>query len=247
MNGEFLAAAFRGDLSHVQRMLADGEARITDADPTGITALLYATLGGSAALPTLIWLLREGGACISEADQNGTTALLHAAMGTGTLPTLILLLKKDGARLTERDHHGFSALQRAAACGRYTTCQWLLEHGGADIAEVNGLGQTDWGLLRRRGNIADNAVADATALLRVMVLRDAPPDDLVVQMRPEHVRVVEEGARLRAALPAYLARRRALLDAHCSLIAPLRALVRDNNPEPTTTDELWATGLGAAP
>jgi hypothetical protein len=34
------------------------------------------------------------------------------------------------------------------------------------------------------------------------------------------------------------------LDAHCPLIPPLRALVHGYE-EPTTTDELWATGLGA--
>jgi hypothetical protein len=73
------------------------------------------------------------------------------------------------------------------------------------------------------------------------------PDGLVVQLRPEHERVVEQGARLRAALPAYLVRRRALLDEHCPLIAPLLALVRGNDPEPTTTEELCTTGLGAAP
>jgi hypothetical protein len=60
-----------------------------------------------------------------------------------------------------------------------------------------------------------------------MVVRGAPPTDFVAKVRrPEHVWVVEEGARLTAALPA---------------------LVRDYDPEPTTTEELWATGLGAAP
>jgi hypothetical protein len=58
---------------------------------------------------------------------------------------------------------------------------------------------------------------------------------------------VVEGARLKAALPAYLAQRRALLDPHCPLIAPLRDLVRGYDPERTTTEVLWATGLGAAP
>jgi hypothetical protein len=75
--------------------------------------------------------------------------------------------------------------------------------------------------------------------MRVMVVRDDPPADFGAQLRrPEHTRVVEEGARLRAALPAYLVRRRALLDDHCPLIAPLLALVRGYDPEPTTTDEL---------
>jgi hypothetical protein len=92
----------------------------------------------------------------------------------------------------------------------------------------------------------NEAVAEVIALLRVMVLKGAPPANFVAQLRrPDHARVVEEGARLRAALPAYVVRRRALLDAHCPLIAPLRDLVR-GYAEPTT-EELWATGLGTAP
>jgi hypothetical protein len=49
-------------------------------------------------------------------------------------------------------------------------------------------------------------------------------------MSLEHSHIVEEGARLRAGLPAYLAQRRALVSSY---------------EEPTTTEELWATGLGA--
>jgi hypothetical protein len=64
-----------------------------------------------------------------------------------------------------------------------------------------------------------------TALLRVMVLRGAPPADLELRMSAQHSLVMEEGARLRDRLPAYLARRRALLAKHTSLIAPLQALV----------------------
>jgi hypothetical protein len=92
-------------------------------------------------------------------------------------------------------------------------------------------------------------VYDATAvtsLLRVMVLRGAPPEDLttLLHISPEHAQVVWDGARLKARLPAYLAQRRALLDAHCPLIPPLRMLVHGYG-EPTTTNELWVTGLGA--
>jgi hypothetical protein len=65
-------------------------------------------------------------------------------------------------------------------------------------------------------------------------------------MPSQYSSVVEEGARLRAGFPAYLARRRALLAEDTSLIAPLRALV-SSYEEPTTTEELWATGLGALP
>jgi hypothetical protein len=77
-----------------------------------------------------------------------------------------------------------------------------------------------------------------------MLLHGDPPADYASGMKGE--RLVEEGRRLRARIPAYLVQRRALLDEHCPLIAPLRAVV-SGNEEPTTTEELWATGLGAAP
>jgi hypothetical protein len=52
----------------------------------------------------------------------------------------------------------------------------------------------------------DNA-AKVTALLRVMVLQGDPPAELVARLEPIHAQVVEDGGRLRAALPAYLAQR----------------------------------------
>jgi hypothetical protein len=70
-------------------------------------------------------------------------------------------------------------------------------------------------------------------------------DDGPAQLRKDFKTVVQEGARLRARLPAFLARRRALLDESCLLIGPLQALVLGYE-QPTTTEELWATGLGAA-
>jgi hypothetical protein len=64
---------------------------------------------------------------------------------------------------------------------------------------------------------------------------------------PKLARVVQEGTELWARLPVYLVRRRTILDAHCpALLPPLRALVH-GYMELTTTDELWATGLGKGP
>jgi hypothetical protein len=40
-------------------MLADGDVLVTDADPGGQTALLYAAQGESLSLPTLKWLLEK--------------------------------------------------------------------------------------------------------------------------------------------------------------------------------------------
>jgi hypothetical protein len=87
--------------------------------------------------------------------------------------------------------------------------------------------------------------AAVTTLPMVMVLRNGPPAKLSRHLSWEHAGVVKEGARLRAGLPGYLARRQALLAEHCPLIAPLLALVHGYKT-PTTTAELWATGLGAA-
>jgi hypothetical protein len=81
-----------------------------------------------------------------------------------------------------------------------------------------------------------------TAVLRVMVLHGGPPKSLTAELMPPLQQIVQDGARLRARLPTYLAERRTLLDAHCPLPPPLLDLVRGYE-EPTTTDEFWATGL----
>jgi hypothetical protein len=77
-----------------------------------------------------------------------------------------------------------------------------------------------------------------------MVLHGGPLDSLTADLAPPFQRIVQDGARLRARIPAYLAQRRALLDAHCPLLPPLQDFVHGYD-EPTTTGELWATGLGA--
>jgi hypothetical protein len=129
------------------------------------------------------------------------------------------------------------------------TCQWLLEHGGADSAEADTEGDTVWFWLKhglQDGDLNGRNVAGAVSalqLLKFMVLRGAPLAEFVARLTPVEARVVEVGARLRATLPAYLVQRRALIVAHCPLIAPLRDLVCGHEV-PTTTDELWATGLG---
>jgi hypothetical protein len=68
MLDDFLRAAGRGDLPRVQRMLADGDVCITDADEFCYTALLRAAMSIDA-LPTLTWLL-EG---VGLASRTGTT------------------------------------------------------------------------------------------------------------------------------------------------------------------------------
>jgi hypothetical protein len=102
------------------------------------------------------------------------------------------------------------------------------------------------GLLQRAVDRLNSDSEALTSLLRVIVLIEDPPASAVAALAPEHVQVVEV-AQLRTRLPAYLARRRALLDEHCLLIPLLWALIHDNNPGPITTEEIWATGLCAMP
>jgi hypothetical protein len=81
-------------------------------------------------------------------------------------------------------------------------------------------------------------------VLRELLLRGEPSADLIAKLLPNHMGLVEEGARLRAELPPYLSQRRALIDAHSPLIPPLQALV--HGYAALTNTELWATGLGVA-
>jgi hypothetical protein len=208
-------------------------------------------------------LLEDGGSSITESIDS-ITALLIAAWN-GHLAVVQYLLESGGASIGERNFDGDSALLLAADRGHYATVLWLLEHGNACITEVDTDGDTVWSLMREhfvdfdseyrlpneesdedeeeKDRKREEQTASVTALLRVMLLRGDPPSDLLAELSSEHSMVFLDGARLRARLPAYIARRRALLAAHCLLIAPLRALV-SGYEEPTTTEELWATGLG---
>jgi hypothetical protein len=92
--------------------------------------------------------------------------------------------------------------------------------------------------------VPNGDIVALTAMLRAMVLHGCPPESLAKDLAPPLQRIVQDGARLQARLPAFLVQRRALLDAHCPLLPPLQDLVHGYEV-PTITDELWATGLWA--
>ena len=83
-----------------------------------------------------------------------------------------------------------------------------------------------------------------------MALLGAPPPALLALLSPENTVLVHEVARLWARLPAYLRWRRARLAAPGMLLWPLpldAQVLIHSFEEPTTIEEAWSTGLGAAP
>jgi hypothetical protein len=247
-------AALAGELPTLKWLLTVGGASIADACAPhtkygGYTALLLAALSRRKA--TVQWLLLSGGASIREKSTFGSTAIMLAARN-GHLPTIQWLIEEGGANIddvTDRWYH-YTVITIAAINGQLPTMQWLIEYGGVPV------NTTVWYSLRAPLWAGARDPASMTCLLRAMVLRDVPPADFgaAITLAPERyqlptlsvgdAQVMQEGARLRARLPAYLVRRRALLDAHSPLLAPLQAIV-SGYEERTTTEEIWATGLGA--
>ena len=186
------------------------------------------------------------------------------AVARGDLPLVQSVLREGRASITTTDEDGYTALLGSMIYGHLSVALWLIEHGGASMTAVTNTGESVWDHLgifwRRKSQETQARIAPAlSALLRAMLVRGDPPPGYENQLSQsaesieltqtvhEGVRqTVHEGVRLRARLPAYLAQRRALLDAHCPLLPPLRALVHGYE-EPTTIEELWATGLGADP
>jgi hypothetical protein len=228
-----------------------------------MNALHWASFDGD--VPTVQYLLKHG-AEISERCNDGLTALLLAAEN-GFFDVLKYLLSPEGgASISERDNFGRTALLLAVD----TECHplvftWLLEFGGAKITDKDKAGDSVWTgryqhylktalkaaysdrpadeIQSRRTFGIPEEIPEVTAMLRVMVLHSGPPESCAYDLVPSLQQILQDGARLRARLPEYLTQRRALIDAHCPLLSPLRDLVHGYE-EPTTTDELWATGLG---
>jgi hypothetical protein len=182
---------------------------------------------------------------------------LHRAIDDNNFYGMIALVK-GGADVEEVNAKGQTALLHAgdAVFHQLEMVQWLVETGGADMSVTDHDGNTIWDALEfpfkfcKLNWVGEDAIADSrsvSALLRVLVLREGPPERLTPQLRPYHQTVVEQGARLRGALPAWFAQRRSFLGEILVLIDPLLDLVSNYDGGPSTTQEFWDTGLGAAP
>jgi hypothetical protein len=233
-------ASFGGDLPTVKYLLEHG-ARITERSIDGKTALLQAANSGSLEVVQYL-LSSEGGASITETDDEGNTAFLLAPDSMVFATVVQWLLEHGGAQITDTNNEGDSVwtVHREISLQDLLIDTYTKEDDGKYVT-IDGEYVPD-------GTIYDGQyvrdIVAINAMLRVMVLHGAPPEYLTAKLAPPFQRILQDGARLRARLPAYLLQRRALLDAHCPLLPPLLNLIHGYE-EPTTTDELWATGLGA--
>ena len=109
---DFLAAAKRGNVAEVVRLLAlEGEDHLhpNSADDAQITALSWAAWFNQV---TVLKVLFERGADVERADSDGYTALMGAA-ASGSLEAVEWLLQEGGADWRRQDDFGRTALQQA--------------------------------------------------------------------------------------------------------------------------------------
>jgi ankyrin repeat protein len=227
-------AAYGGDLVTVKRMLADGTASIDERESDGSSALIVAADGGQLA--TVQWLLAFGGASIDEATHEGVTSLQLAAFGGHTALTQ-WLVKKGGTRVTDAGLG--DVLIGGVLAGRYMLARWLLEEGGASMTQSSTINYYAWdALIESVSKHHDNT--DLAALLKVMVMLEDAPANMIAKLSPEHVEIATRGRQLRAQLPSYLERQQGLVMAHCPLHAVLTPLVVGYAAP--TAEDMWADG-----
>jgi hypothetical protein len=262
-------AARRGFLEAVRCLVMELGGDINQTNRMGRTPLVMAARKGPLSL---VQFLVEAGAHVNHEIISGQFPFMEAIEGEN-LPVARYLIEA-GAEVQAVDKYDHTALDNSARNGLYSSIQFLLEHTGAELAKPNRRGETGWDLLmihlryvveEDEEEVHDDAAFTSLSslpravvlrvdpppalvtLLRVVVLRVDPPPALVTLLSPVLARMVQEGARLRARLPAYLVRRRAVVDEHCPLLLPpLRAIVH-GYMELTTTEEFWATRLGKGP
>jgi ankyrin repeat protein len=185
---------FPAVVRHLVREMGAGVNQVNkDGWATVITAARYAN---PAVMQCLV---AELGADINQGMQiDGCTPLILAVEG-GNLAIVRCLIQL-GAKIGAVDVFGNTALLVSALSGRYETMQYLLEDAGADMDDYNNMDDTVWdSLIEYFEEVNDDDEqedpAALTGLLRVMVLRDAPPPKLVALLSDEDIDIRGYGCR----------------------------------------------------
>jgi hypothetical protein len=213
--------------------LVECGANVTFKTQSGMTPLLCST----GCVATVKYLVAHG-ANFTDRCRKGRTVLHYAVQCGNLLLVQYLLSSEVGASdITETDNTGCTALLMAK---EPVMVKWLLEYGGANIADVDNAGRSVWGT---ESFLSSTFYHHCTSeMVRVMVLHGAAPAWLASQIPGPLKRILEDGIRLRYRLPDYLRQRRIFVDSHClQLLPPLLNLVHEYAE--LTTDEYWELGL----
>lgn len=141
-----LAAARKGDVARLTRLLEHGLHLDARASFSGETALMKAAYYGQGEV---VSFLLERGAAVDAEDSRGNTALLHAAyMGRSEIVGRLL---EAGAALEHRNQLNWTALMQACIEGHLAAAVVLLEAGATSDAIDAERGATALSLARRSG------------------------------------------------------------------------------------------------
>jgi uncharacterized protein len=136
MSQPFIAAAEKGDLDTVLKLLGDGT-DINATDERGRTAVLAATYANK---PDVVRVLIQRGADTDIRDRNLENVLLHAG-AAGYLEILALAIEA-GADTKLTNRFGGTALIPAAERGHVEVVAELLAQSDIDVNHVNNLSWT---------------------------------------------------------------------------------------------------------
>jgi uncharacterized protein len=161
MNEQLISAAEYGNITTVQRILAEG-ADINVQDARGRTPILAATHANQVET---VRALIQAGADVNIRDDRKDNVLLYA--GAEGLLDILRLAIAAGADTKITNRFGGTALIPAAERGHVAIVEELLTHSDVDVNHINNLG---W-----------------TALLEAIVLSDGgPKHQQIVQLLIDH-------------------------------------------------------------
>jgi hypothetical protein len=160
---ELVAAASRGDVAEVRRLLARGisveSVRLNGFPIGGGDSALTAAV--AAKRTDLVDLLLAAGANIERPDPSGDTPLLKAVRTHD--PAIIAHVLDRGADVNARSPHGETPIAAAAGYGKLDVVALLLDRGADPFDPV-------------RPALVDAALADRADVIRLLAARGYTPD-----------------------------------------------------------------------
>jgi hypothetical protein len=218
-------AARYGNLEMVQYFVAGG-VPVNGRGLGTYTPLLLAAFCGK--IHVMEWLLANGASLLDTEVVNGVAgmnALLLSIVGGHLSAAEYLCCKWGASPATSRTSVGGTV---------WTELQPHCLPTSVQVCEPNEVEPT-WRVVATAPN------PEVVSLLKVLVMYEDPPSLLLAQYVPHYAELCARGSIMRTQLPSYLEQQRAVLAAHCPMVAVVQDIVRGYAV--TTTEDMWAYGL----